>query len=127
MSVSQDYLARTIERLASVVPVSYRRIFNGYGVYHQGMQFALIVNDHLYFRADDYSCLLYERKGMKPFQPGRIESTESCFYQLPEDVLANPAELVYWMRTAVEAGMQGYDLEVDEPFVDIKVRHLRQG
>lgn len=127
MSVSQDYLARTIERLASVVPVSYRRIFNGYGVYHRGVQFALIVNDRLYFRADDHSCQLYERKGMKPFQPGSVERAESCFYQLPDEVLANPSELLYWMRTAVEAGMQGYDLEPDEPFVDIKVRHLRQG
>ncbi len=127
MSVSQDYLARIIERLARVVPVSYRRIFHGYGVYHRGVQFAIIVNDQLYFRADELSCQLYERKGMKAFQPGSIGRAESSFYQLPDEVLDAPEELVYWMRTAVEAAQQGYDPEEEESLRDAMMRHRRQG
>jgi DNA transformation protein len=127
MNVSQHYLAHTIDRLASVVPVSYRRIFTGYGIYHHGVQFAIIVNDRLYFRADEYSRELYQSKGMAPFQPGAVERSESSFYQLPDDVLDNPAELVYWMRTAVEASQHGYDLEHDEPFNDLTVRHVQRG
>lgn len=126
MSVSQHYLAHTIERLARVVPVSFRRIFNGYGIYHQGVQFAIVVNDHLYFRADDLSRQLYQNKGMAPFQPGAVERAESSFYQLPDEVLENPAELIYWMRTAVEAAAHGYDLEQDEPLIDLPVRHLKR-
>lgn len=127
MTVSQDYLAHTIERLANVVPVSYRRIFNGYGVYHQGVQFAIIVNDHLYFRADEMSRALYQAKGMLPFQPGSLERSESSFYQLPNEVLQNTAELMYWMRTAVEAAEHGYDdVEVETPGLDLPLRQLRQ-
>lgn len=126
MTVSQHYLAHTIERLARVVPVSYRRIFTGYGVYHHGVQFAIIVNDHLYFRADELSRTLYQAKGMTPFQPGAVERAESSFYQLPDDVLEDPTELIYWMRTAVEAADHGYDLEQDIPDVELPIRHLRQ-
>lgn len=127
MTVSQDYLAHTVERLANVVPVSYRRIFNGYGVYHQGVQFAIIVNDHLYFRADEMSRALYQAKGMLPFQPGSLERSESSFYQLPNEVLENTAELMYWMRTAVEAAGHGYDdTEPETPGHDIPLRQLRQ-
>lgn len=126
MTVSQHYLAHTIERLASVVPVSYRRIFTGYGVYHQGVQFAIIVNDHLYFRADDLSRTLYQDKNMTPFQPGAVERAESSFYQLPDEVLENPRELIYWMRTAVEAAQQGFDLEQEVPEIEAPIRHIRQ-
>jgi DNA transformation protein len=126
MSVSQHYLALTIERLARVVPVSYRRIFMGYGVYHRGVQFAIIVNDHLYFRADELSRQLYQNNNMPPFQPGAVERAESSFYQLPDTVLENPAELIYWMRTAFEAAQHGFDIEQDEPFVDAPIRHINR-
>jgi DNA transformation protein len=126
MTVSHDYLARTIERLANVVPVSYRRIFNGYGVYHRGVQFAIIVNNQLYFRADELSRALYQAKGMLPFQPGSLERADSSFYQLPGEVLENTAELMYWMRTAVDAAEHGYDdAEQDEPKIDLLIRQLR--
>lgn len=127
MTVSQQFLAQTIERLASVVPVSFRRIFMGYGIYYRGVQFAIIVNDHLYFRADELSRELYQNHNMAPFQPASIERVESSFYQLPKEVLENPAELVYWMRTAVEAAQHGYDLEQDETLVEAPIRHRQRG
>lgn len=125
MAVSSHYVAHAVECMARVAPVSYRRIFHGVGVYHQGAQFAIIVNDHLYFRADDCSRPLYEQRSMTPFRPRAADMVESNFYQLPEEVLNNPAELIYWMRTAVEAAQNGYSLEQDEPFIDAPVRHLQ--
>lgn len=109
MAVSNQYVAHAVERMARVAPVSYRRIFHGIGVYHQGVQFALIVNDNLYFRADDQSRPLYQQQGMKPFSPPAALHVEFVFFQLPEGVLGSPAELIYWMRTAIEAAQKSYD------------------
>ena len=125
MAFSTHYVAHAVECMARVAPVSYRRIFHGVGIYHQGVQFAIIVNDHLYFRADEYSRSLYEQRGMSPFRPAAADMVESAFYQLPETVLERPAELIYWMRTAVEAAQNGYSLEQDEPYIDAPVRHLQ--
>lgn len=125
MTVSNNFLLYAIESMANVAAVSYRRIFNGYGIYHQSVQFAIIVNDHLYFRADDYSRGLYIAKKMTSFQPRTLEAVESNFFQLPEEVLNNPEELHYWMRIAVEAAQSSYSLEDDEPSIDMPVKHVK--
>lgn len=125
MKVSNHFLLHAIECMASVVPVSYRRIFNGYGVYHQGVQFAIIINDSAYFRADEYSRRLYLAKKMSAFLPSTLESTESHFFQLPDEVLTQPDELRYWMRIAVEASQNGFAQEDDESTTNVRVKHLK--
>ena len=125
MTVSNHFLLHAVESMSHVAPVSYRRIFNGFGIYHQGVQFAIVINDRLYFRADDYSRSLYIAKRMTAFLPSTIETGESNFFQLPDDVLSHPAELIFWMRIAVEAAQGSYSLEDDEPGVDMPVRHLK--
>lgn len=113
MSGTNSFLLQAIASMSSVVPVSYRRLFSGYGVYHQHVQFALVVRDRLYFRADEESRSLYIGKHMAAFLPEA--ALDSSFFQVPEDVLNNPAELHYWMRIAVEAAQHTYSLEHDEP------------
>jgi len=125
MTVSNHFLLHAVESMSHVAPVSYRRIFNGFGIYHQGVQFAIVINERLYFRADDYSRSLYIAKRMTAFLPSTIETGESNFFQLPDDVLSHPAELIFWMRIAVEAAQGSYSLEDDEPGVDMPVRHLK--
>ena len=125
MTVTNHFLLHAVESMSHVAPVSFRRIFNGYGIYHQGVQFAIVINDRLYFRADDYSRSLYIAKHMTPFLPSAIGVSESNFFQLPDEVLAQPAELIFWMRIAVEAAQGGYSLEDDEPSIGMPVRHLK--
>lgn len=125
MTVSNHFLLHAVESMSHVAPVSYRRIFNGYGIYHHGVQFAIVINDRLYFRADDYSRGLYTAKRMTAFLPSSIEAGESNFFQLPEDVLTQPAELIFWMRIAVEAAQGCHSLEDDEPSAEMPVRHLK--
>lgn len=125
MNLSPAYLDRVIANLSRVAEVSYRRIFNGVGIYHRGVQFALIINDKLYFRADDDSRPLFLQRGMQAFQPRVAVQVESCFFQLPEDVLNNPPELKHWMRIAVEAAKTG-DFRDDETTLETPIRHLRQ-
>ena len=125
MTVSNHFLLHAVESMSHVAPVSFRRIFNGYGIYHHGVQFAIVINDRLYFRADDFSRSLYIAKQMTPFLPSTIENSESNFFQLPDEVLAHPAELILWMRIAVEAAQGSYSLEDDEPRVDIPIRRFK--
>ncbi|HWV14785.1 MAG TPA: TfoX/Sxy family protein [Cellvibrio sp.] len=123
MTVSNHFILHAVERMSHVVPISYRRIFNGYGVYHNGVQFAIIVNDHLYFRADDLSRNLYLAKKMAAFQPHAVTMGETSFFQLPDEVLSNPSELIHWMRIAVEAAQNAYTLSDEESFTETLVRH----
>ena len=123
MRVSNPFILHAVERMASVAPVSYRRIFNGYGIYHLGVQFAIIINDHLYFRADNFSRDLYIAKKMSAFQPCALVAMEPSFFQLPDEVLNHPPELIYWMRIAVEAAQNAYSKDDDESLTNRPVRH----
>jgi DNA transformation protein and related proteins len=124
MNLSPAYLDRIIARLSQVAEVSYRRIFNGVGLYYHGVQFAIVINDHLYFRADEYSRPLYQQKGMAAFQPRAAMNVDSCFFQLPNEVLDQPGELRHWLRIAVEAAQIGNFCD-DETSLDTPIRHLQ--
>lgn len=122
MSLSNSYLDHVIACLSRATEVAYRRIFNGVGIYHQGVQFALIINNRLYFRADDYSRALYQQQGMAAFQPRGVQ-LQSNFFQLPDRLLEQPRELRYWMRIAVEAAGNNYSAEEDPSMASVV--HLR--
>lgn len=111
MTVSTFFLVHTIERMNTVVPVSYRRIFHGYGVYHRGVQFAVLLNDQVYFRADDDSRHLYDEQGLPQFAARSSGSLRSDFYQIPPSFINNTDLLQYWMRVAIDAAARCGDPE----------------
>jgi DNA transformation protein len=103
MNLSHAYLDRILAQLAQVAGITHRRIFSGAGLYYQGVQFALVVNDRLYFCTDEHSRPLYQQQGMGAFQPRLATQVESRFYQVPEKVFNQPAELHHWLRIAIES------------------------
>lgn len=123
MSLNSPYVKHALDALNRVAPVTFRRIFNGIGIYHRGVQFAIILQGQLFFRASEDSRCLFEAQKMPAFQPG-ADRVESFFYQLPDDLLDKPDELKYWMRIAVEAANQGEFLDDETSF---PVRYTRQG
>ncbi len=125
MTINNHFLLHAVGSMSQVAPISYRRIFNGYGIYHQGVQFAIIVHDRLYFRADEHSRDLYIAKRMSAFLPASISTDDSNFFQLPDEVLSQPAELIFWMRIAVEAAQGSYTLEDEAPPLSLPARQLK--
>lgn len=76
-------------------------MFGGVGVYAGELFFALIDDDLVYFKADEENRPAFEARGMGPFMPGGEGGEIMQYYQLPEDVLEDPAELGVWMEAAV--------------------------
>lgn len=124
MSLSNRYLDHVIARLSRVAEVAYRRIFNGAAIYHHGVQFALIVNDRLYFRADDCSRPLYQQQAMQTLQPRGV-ALQSDFYHLPDHLLDEPNELRHWVRIAVDASIATYSADEDSNIVSLLPHRVR--
>jgi DNA transformation protein len=76
-------------------------MFGGVGLYTEGLFFALIAEDRLYFKVDDSTRPDFERLRMEPFRPFGEENAMG-YYEVPADVLENMAELEIWMRKATE-------------------------
>jgi len=99
MPVSNDYRDFVLEQLAAVGSVSSRAMFGGVGLYLDGLFFAIIDDDVLYFKADDASRKRYEAAGSRPFCPDPSRPEQAMgYWQVPGEVLEDPDELAAWAR-----------------------------
>jgi DNA transformation protein len=89
-------------------PVTMRRMFSGYGISADGVNFALSLRAGLYFRADDLTIPRFEAEGCGPFQyQTRTKTvTVNSYWQLPARLFDDPEELSEWARAALAAAQR---------------------
>ncbi len=101
MPVSQSYRDFVREQLERVHPVTDRAMFGGVGLYADGLFFALMNDDRLYFKVDDSNRADFERAGSGPFMPFGDPSQVMQYYEVPGELLEDPVALAPWMEKAV--------------------------
>jgi len=101
MPVTKEYRAETMQTLNQVTEVTDRAMFGGVGLYSEGLFFALMDNDKLYFKVDDSNRPDYEAAGTEPFYPFGDESMVMQYYQVPENILDEPQLLRDWIGKSV--------------------------
>ena len=67
MAPSADFLEFLKDQLRGLGHITTRRMFSGAGLYCDGVIFALILRDTLYFKVDDGNRQAYEAEGLEPF------------------------------------------------------------
>ena len=104
MSVSEGLVDLLKDQLASLAPVTARRMFSGAGIFANGLMFALVVDDTLYLKTDEVNRPTFEAEGLAPFsfmkQGRRIDTSYLC---APERLLDDADELLEWSRRALKA------------------------
>lgn len=100
MGFTPEYRERIEEMLSGVVPIQTRPMFGGVGIYSDGLFFALIAEDKLYFKVDDSNKADFEKAGMEPFYPYNLPKPMK-YWELPETVLTNAKELSVWIDKAL--------------------------
>jgi DNA transformation protein len=102
--VSSDYLQYVLEQLARLPRVTSRRMFGAIGLYSDGVFFAIIDNDSVFFKTDDSTRERYVERGSEPFRPYKDRPEVSMsYFHVPVDILEDADELVPWARAAVRA------------------------
>jgi DNA transformation protein and related proteins len=99
---SPEFIAFIKEQMAGFAPVTMRRMFGGAGAFHDGLMFALIVNDCLYLKADEATKSVFEAEGLQPFTYGTKNGkrTVMSYWRAPERCLDDPDEMRDWARRA---------------------------
>ncbi len=97
-----------IELFSEFGPVALRRMFSGYGVAADGVNFAMVLRDGLIFRVDEFAAAKYEAEGSRPFQYDTKSKTVvvKSYWHLPERLYDDPEELAVWAREAVAAAQR---------------------
>ena len=105
--MDRDFL---IELFSDFGPVTLRRMFSGYGISADGINFALSLRAGLYFRADEATIPQFESEGSKPFQyqqrsTGKVVTVNS-YWELPARLFDDSEELAGWARGALAAAQR---------------------
>ena len=96
-----EFVDYVVELMAGWATVSVRRMFGGYGVYRDGLMFALIVEDELFLKTDAENVVQFERAGSRPFvYQSRGRSVQLSYWSAPAASLDSPAEMGEWCRSA---------------------------
>jgi DNA transformation protein len=97
-----------IDLFADFGPVTIRKMFSGYGISADGVNFALSLRAGLFFRADEATIPDFEAEGSKPFQYSTRAKTVTVnsYWELPARLFDDSAELAQWARAALAAAQR---------------------
>ncbi len=103
MPVSEQFKNHVLDLLEPMDGLAVKRMFGGAGVFRDGLMFALMIDDRLYFKADEESHADFEAVGAGPFTYERRGKTVALsYFEAPEDVLDDGDEIIIWAGRAWE-------------------------
>lgn len=100
--MDRDHL---IDLFSEFGPISLRKMFSGFGISADGVNFAMALRAGLIFRVDELTIPRYDAEGARPFQYDTRNKTVvvNSYRHLPERLYDDPEELAVWAREAVGA------------------------
>ncbi|MFC1643614.1 TfoX/Sxy family protein [Chlamydiota bacterium] len=101
MAISDEFLNYVLEQLEVVGLIDHKKMFGGVGIYYDGLFFAIIANDILYFKVDDSNKEDYTKNNMGPFKPYGEKSYSMQYFEVPIDVLEDTEQLYLWANKAI--------------------------
>ena len=82
--------------------ISSKGMFGGWGIYKDGVFFALIAEGVLYFKVDETNRKDFERLGSRPFTYfKRGKEITMSYWELPAEIMEDKSELPKWIQQSV--------------------------
>lgn len=75
-------------------------MFGGYSIFNEGLMFALIADDTLYFKVDESNRTMYEKAESRPFPHG------ISYWEVPADVLEDKNRLGEWAKISMDIALK---------------------
>jgi DNA transformation protein and related proteins len=107
MAEKNQFVEHLLDLLAGLGPVHARAMFGGYGIYKGECMFALVIDDTLFFKADERTKPEFDALGLPPFSYERGNRTISlAYYQAPDETLEDPVAMHKWAGKAYAAALR---------------------
>ncbi len=109
MSEYIEYLHEVFELFG---PIKIRKMFGGYGLYHQELMFALVAEDTLYLKADAENLSFFEDEGLGPFEynkGGKV--VKMSYYLAPDEIMDDCEQAAIWARRSFEAARRSQKVQ----------------
>jgi DNA transformation protein len=104
----EDRAVHLADLLAPLGNITHGRFFGGHGLKANGVQFAMIIKDTLYFRTDESLAANLKRTGSRPFSyKTKLRTvTVKKYYSIQDESLDEPDQILEWARLSLAAATQ---------------------
>ncbi len=94
--------------MADTSGVTSRAMFGGWGIYKEGVIFAIIADGDLYFKVGANNRDDFEKAGSRPFTytQGKRKPVAMSYWLLPESVMEDREMLGEWVARSLQASNQ---------------------
>lgn len=107
MAVDEGLIAWVAEAMEPVGTVTSRAMMGGATLFCDGVVFAIVAADALWFKADRLSDATWDAAGCERFSYARDGGTATMNYRrAPDDVYDDADELRRWAGLALDAGLR---------------------
>ena len=101
-----DFINFLHEVFSDFGSINSRKMFGGYGIYHDGLMFGLVADDTLYLKANETTKQQFIDNDLSPFEYEKgNKKVQMSYYLAPEEIYDDPDEAVYWARLAYQAAL----------------------
>ena len=104
--------SETVEYLVELMrpwgAVTAKSMFGGWGLYREGLFFAIVADDVLYLKTDDETRAAFEAEHLEPFVVLSRDGTSTAmsYRRAPDEALENPDEMARWAGLAYGAAVR---------------------
>ena len=93
-----DELPEVFERFGRI---DVRRMFGGYGLFHEDRMFGLVAGGRVYLKTDEENRPQFVDKRLAPFEYARRgEMTATSYYEAPAEIFEDRDEAARWAQLA---------------------------
>jgi len=106
MSEYVNYLQELFQGLGAVAA---RKMFGGYGLYYDGIMFALVADEQLYLKADNSIEQHFSRLELPQFEYQKGDKVvKMSYYLAPAEIFEDPDQATLWGRRSFEVAKRHY-------------------
>ena len=106
MTKNNPYLDFLLEQFAPLGEIHSRAMFGGHCLYCNGIVFALVAGQAVYFKVDAINRPAFEALGLSPFRPFPDSDAVMQYYPAPAETFESPDGLEKWAGGAVAASQR---------------------
>jgi DNA transformation protein and related proteins len=104
---TSEFVAYLTEAFRVFGPISSRRMFGGYGIYHRDLMIGLVADDTLYLKTDAVSAPWFAEAGSSPFEYTKNGVSMTMSYSsAPAEVFDDPSAAKLWASRAYDAALR---------------------
>src|SRR5215212_2681343 len=103
-----DFVEHVVETMRELGTVTAKPMFGGWGLYHEGLFFALIAEDALYLKVDEENHAEFEAAGLEAYVYVTKDGDRMVmsYHQAPPEALESSAMMTAWARSGYAAALR---------------------